>query len=326
MNQLINKGNNRIPSAGIPMPDKSIFTEGSRSINEHVLRGSSHPVFMFDHADYPDEGGIYVYTRAVKTELIDGNDIPVKDKDGQFVGGDFLPYPTKGFPTPEACNACNTVKRLYVGQLRLLAKNKLHFTSLIISKKRRQEWLNELSSVGSITLQQYFLKDIRYMNMCREMMLFIEIFLKEIGIKESVKSLAKIITTLFEYDSAYRFRLQDLANETTKEKMLKNPRREMNRLLDILKQRDARFHMHVRFASAMKLLSWILYIPKVKRAFNIALEAIDFTKIQMDEADRYHVLNWKHYNFFGESYETRVERWLKFHNNKPPMAIIITVK
>lgn len=296
-----------------PMPDKplpeplirsinerrDILQEGSVSNLEHLTK-QPQAVFRFIKAEYPPEeegGGIYIH--------LDG-----------------LKYPTKGFPFPDACQAANIVKRMFIGQVRFLAKHPLSLLSFI-RKKVLGKWLREMCSVAEIALEQYYLKDYRYIICCREIRKFIEKFLAEWKIPGAPDSLAKNLIHLIEFDDAYRFRIQDLANETSVEKLMADPIGEINRLLQILKQRDPRPGMSERFGSLLFLLKIAFKISGAKKAFLLAIKSIDLSKIQMDEADRYQVLRWRNYDFLGQTFEERMKQFIKIHEGKMPRVSVV---
>ena len=285
------------PQSHIPRPDKFVFEDKTGDVVEHLLK-SPQPVNEFDRVEYPESGGIFVYCKGVK-------------------------YPTKGFPTPESCQANNIVKRVFIGQLRYLAKNPLALLGLL-TKKGREMWLDIFTSFAEIALGPYFLEDIRYARVCREIRTFAKVFMEELGISKSrSETFAKTFATMFEYDNAYLLRLQDLANETTNEKLLKTPRQELKRLLELLKQRDSRISMAERFGSAVFLFSLALLVPKINRAYKKALNSISIENIQMDEGDRYHVLRWDTYDFFGQSIEERGNKFLAIHDGVQPKTYIM---
>ncbi len=91
-----------------------------------------------------------------------------------------------------------------------------------------------------------------------------------------------VIAHAIEYDSAYKLRIEDLMSETTKEALLNHPLRSIRRLMAINKRRD---HM-----VAHKMMKWTLFVifvglllPNVRNK----LRACDFSKLQLDECDRY---------------------------------------
>jgi hypothetical protein len=100
-----------------------------------------------------------------------------------------------------------------------------------------------------------------------------------------------IISNLIDLDNAYRLRFEDTMSETSKEK-LQNPRKEIKRLLGIMKDREIRpgvkgRAIHYKFKVFAYLLSLMMLIPKVKRAFLSALSIIDLEKMKLDDTDQF---------------------------------------
>lgn len=270
------------------------------------VTGEAQRVNVIDHIEYPESGGIYVYLKGVL-------------------------YPTKGFPTPESVGACNIVKRHLIIQVKFLA-DKLFYPVFIylallpkgIRITLASKWANEFDNFASVVLEPYLLKDERYTPFAQELRKFLLYFLMELEISKWLSLLtSKILATLLEYDTAYRFRLQDLLSETTKEDIMRHPRKELKRLLNILSERDERVELNYKFRSAGKILSLALLVPSLKRAFINSLNGIDFTKLQMDEADHYHCLKFAGYNFFGRTIEDRFAEYIQLHNGNIPEMINI---
>lgn len=288
---------------GVPRPERQAFKTGGSDLS-HLLK-QPQPLFHIDEIEYrkeEDGGGIFIHLSGMN--------------------GVKLLHPAKGFPFPEACQANNIVKRFFVGQLRYLAKHPLAGLPLL-RFKGLEKWLREIASVAEIALGPYYLENFRYQKSCREIRKFVFNFLQGFGMpKDICMSFAETICFMFEYDNAYLFRIQDLLNETSIELILKNPRKELRKLLQILKQRDPRAGMFERFNSAAFLLSLALYIPKVKRAFLKAMSELTLENIQMDDADRYAVLRWSGYDFFGQSFEQRKQTFINLHEGNVPTAVV----
>ena len=150
------------------------------------------------------------------------------------------------------------------------------------------------------------------------------IFLKEVGIsKEVSEGFARAFASLFEWDDIYLIILQDLASETSAEKLIKNPGKEISRLLNLFKERDARDKMHDTFSSSAKLLKLAFLYPKLKRAFIKAIKEIEFKNLQMDDGDRYWALRLIHYNAMGRTFEDRTGEFMKIHNGVHPRMLLL---
>lgn len=284
----------------IPRPSGEAFEHKRPDITDFLL-ASPQPVFGIEKIDYTDDG-IFVH-------LVGHN-------------GEKLKYPTKGFPFPEAAQANNIFKRLLVGQVRYLAKNPLALLPLL-SRRGLAHWLNIISSAAEITLGPYYLQDKYYNRATKEIRKLVYNFMRAIVQEDTAQSFAKTIATVFEYDNAYLLRIQDLMNETTKEAILKNPRKEFERLFGILKERDERLSMRTKFSSGIKLLSLALWIPKFRRGFYNAIKEMTLENIQMDDGDRYQVLRWINYNFLGKTFEERVKEFQEIHKGNIPTALVL---
>ena len=191
----------------------------------------------------------------------------------------------------------------------------------LLFHKNRERWIASFSKMAMVPLQQYVLKPIRYRTACRELRVFTETFLLEMGIKWRVaERMATVFVTMLEHDDAYLLRVQDLADATTGEKMRNNPRKEVKRLLKLLSERDPRVSMNKKFGGIAKLFSLAMYLPKIRKAYNKAMDSIDWSKIQMDEADHYHALRWNLYDVGGKSFEDRTMEFLAIHENNLPTS------
>ena len=241
-------------------------------------------------------------------------------------------YPEKGFPTPEAVSACNFAKRALISQLRFLTqKSILICLSLLLllpfrSKiKLIERFINEFNGLSETVLTPVYLKDNYLCYLAKELQKLITIFLIKTGISEQYAlAFGKNIATLIEYDTAYKYRIEDIMSETTSQKLKIAPRQEIKRLLAIFATRDINITTQAKFNTIGKILSLALLVPKIKQAFQQALNEIDFTKLQLDEADRYHVLKYDRYNFLGRTLEDRYNEYVKLHNGFPPAMQMIS--
>lgn len=294
--------------SSVPKPSRQVFATGVVNQTEMSLKWAPQPVYGFVKAEYPEEkdgGGIYVY--------LDG-----------------LKYPTKGFPFPEAIMACGGVKKILIGHLRFFWKNWLAAISLL-KRSNLESFLFGFNNTAHNILQSFYLVDFRYTKAARQIRIFVEKFLLGVGISENnAQMFALTFATLLEYDDAYRLRFQDLADETSVEKLKKNPVGELKRLVQILKERDTmerkdRKKISKNFGIVVKLFSWACYLPVVLRAWRSALDAVDLSQIQTDEGDRYYMLRWKWYAFGGRSDEDRHAEFEKMHEGNMPKQYLLKV-
>ena len=239
----------------------------------------------------PPEGGIYSYHE-----------------------GD--PYPRKGHTYLEAVESNNTVKRITLTMVLPLASKEMALPALgfmLTPYKWKirllEKFLVHYRRLAELHMGQHFLKP-EYYNICsKELWNFVYRFLKELGIDPELShALGRIVATMFEYDDAYRYRLEDVLTETDKVK-LKKPRQEILRLLKIYQSRELYKGENAvggRMEKMAKGLSFLMLYPPVKRAFKKALAESDLSNLQLDEIDRYFCLNRPDYQFFGQPLANRM--------------------
>jgi len=296
------------PQISIPRPGEGFFRERSHGNATDQLMMEPQPVFELDDTvspgtdhvgiDYPESGGTFVHLKG-------------------------LLFPTKGFPFPEALQAVNVFKRALVFLIKGLVVNKIHLLSLL-RVKNLQMFLDTVYKIGNITMKAYFPAQERYSRASRAIKTMVDTFFFNLGVEKRTSSgLGLVVATVFEYDNAYMFRIQDLANETSWDKLSENPSGEMIRLFNILKQRDKRPTMHDKMGNVVWLLRVAMWIPVVRMAFIKAISAVDWKDIQMDEGDRYHVCRWISYDFFGEPFEVRGQRFIDMHGGQLPPSFTL---
>lgn len=211
-------------------------------------------------------------------------------------GADF---PQKGYAPPEAVWATNIVKRLV-----------LKGVEVVNSLRSFNKIIENFTDIGLKVMSPYFLKYQYLTAFSQEIHDLTTNFLILQGLKSSVvaDNCGKIIAHLFEYDNAYRLRLEDLFSETSKEKLLANPRKEIQRLVELDRQRENQHGVMV--SNKFKALAWImssliLMSPKIRQSFKKAIEASKFEKLQLDNVDKYWACHRTDYLFMGMTYEER---------------------
>ncbi len=289
----------------IPMPPEKIFLFQRKDVEVHqsevdplltvAAQNEEIPVLNmnkgYNGIDYPMEGGQLVW----------------------HIG---RPFPRKGHVYPAALQALYFPKRIFLGALRSVSiKSVIPLLLLfgILPKKMKGKILdnfiyNYLQIVYDI-LVPHFLDPHFYIDICRELSQPIMTFLKELGVSDSnAARFTLVFITILEYDGAYRLRLEDILTTTTKERLLKNPAKELALLVKILAMRDTRKHLVDKFNRFAWLMKYGIFF--IRKPFRKAIMAIkDFSKVQLDDIDRYTVVHQYGYNFFGLTIEQRVRIW-----------------
>jgi len=212
------------------------------------------------------------------------------------------PYPQKGMPTPESVWAGNQAKILFREGLYFLK------TPRIIQTKYLEKLIQKYNLIASKATIPYILKRECQHPFAKEVGDMTYDFLTKIGIQnETAEKFAENFNFIFEADNAYVIRAMDVLSETSKDLMLKNPRKEIRRMIILLRQRDTVTSVIDKFENVQKLIALMLYVPKYKKAFVETIQNSIFTHLQYDEADRY----WAHfredYNCFGKTFEERLK-------------------
>ncbi len=234
------------------------------------------PKFLFEDQTTPEQKIIQENTRPLVIEKIDFSD-------GIKVFYQSIPHPKKGFPTPAATVAINRCKRVFMAALRVFPL-------------RRPSIL--LGAYNHICYREIPYMKSEYMTpVARELKYFIYVFLIRLKFsEEQSQQFAKIMSHIFEYDPPYRYRLQDLLSDTTKEKLTRKPIRE---ILFLLK----RFHRREKYLEVKRKIKlfypfiFLLLIPKFRKAFQKAVKNSDFESFQFDEDDYFWVKERLDYDF-----------------------------
>lgn len=302
----------------ILQPDAGIFENAS--FQTEKIKGEKSALFLTERVEYPETGGIFKYNLGCK-------------------------YPEKGFPTLERIGMVNFAKKATLTLIMPIVTKDLALPLIVFAAlpyKRKiavvERYLSSYVRLLDEVLSPCYLQEKRYMVFCQELRRFLDQFFINLGISpELADKTAKAFVTLIEYDNAYRFRIEDLFSETSALELSENPSKTIKRLLAIYVRREnPAFNKQgfgddyilgsgigSRFKSFAQLLSFLLRIPKVNKAFRNALFSIDFSKLQLDDADRYYCLIRSDYSFFGLDLDTRIQMWYAVHDNQPPPQILI---
>jgi hypothetical protein len=194
-------------------------------------------------------------------------------------------FPFKGNPTPGAINAINLVKRSLIETLKL-------FWPLVPFRSPRRLIL-AFNRITWPYISEHLLLPQYQQPITRELIVFIETFLEGYGQIANVTStersnslslFANIVAHIVEYDAAYRIRLHDMFQETTKERL--SQRKELKRLLKLYAERDdPRVASKILFLG--NLLSYSLLIPAINKRYKKALNTITYSNLLPDHADLY---------------------------------------
>jgi hypothetical protein len=124
----------------------------------------------------------------------------------------------------------------------------------------------------------------------------------------------RYIVAIWDTDQAYRNRGQDLLPEVRLNDLIKNPRKEILRVIDILIQREKGItgvSNQVPKALLLKKLAWwLLLVPRFKRMVVAFFKELNVEEIKITIEDRYWMSNKFDYNYEGKTFKERME-WRK---------------
>jgi len=283
--------------AKIILPRPDVF-ETKNAIEQSIIcPGLKFPIY--ERTDYPGEGGIYVYYRG-------------------------MPYPKKGFPLPQASYNNDLLKRFTLAFALTFNGWELIPSILVfmllpwkLKMKTLARALRQYAHVSDWTIRGSYLTETRYSNPARAIRKVIQAFFVNLGVPVGmVVGVAQAIATAVEYDDAYRYRIQDIFSEPTKQDTLaRAPFREIRRMRKTYLQRE-KTHAAVSIKAISNLASIAFLHPRIRKAWRkaiLSIEPHEFDWLGLDNADRYHVLRRGDYDFLGKSFEERVELYKDVH-------------
>ncbi len=232
----------------------------------------------------------------------------VEINDGIFLYVDGMEYPERGIAVMKDIWAIDIVKRFLLESVRLAPMfSPLIAIFVILPWKLKLKILNRLveyyNNIAMKVMRSSIVADMYLTPVASEMNRLTGAFLINLGIdKEKSIVFAEIFANIINLDSGYRYRLEDLFNETSIER-LQNPRVEIVRLLQLNREREREHKAIVynKFKSFAKIISIVLLHPKVKRAFIKTINQADFTKLRPDHIDSFWMNVRTGYNFFGKT-------------------------
>lgn len=286
----------------VGQPDPKVFKYGDSSALTQVK--NTMPVYLIERIEYPEAGGLRVY------------------HEGHL-------QPTKGFVFPEAMQAINSVKAIVLSYLQI-AKIWMMWPTValivIVPWKWKIKTLNTVIEKSIRSLQflvnPYLLKEQYYTEVTREFRRLITSILLSIGITEnSTYVVADIVGAIIEYDNAYRYRLQDIMSEGRQGHMIDNPRKELQRIIEIGEDREKTIKGKYRLA--YQCIGILLLSKRIKKVVSHAFAKANYHDFKLDEIDRYHTLLRNDYDFEGKTFEDRRDEYVKQHKGVYPQMYLV---
>ena len=204
-------------------------------------------------------------------------------------------HPAKGIPQPQAIYELNIIKTFTKEFIRYLP-----FFWFFVSKDKI---FSSFNVIFDRAMTPYKVNRIYMCKSAYGLYRTIREFLHTTGVNEKIADeTAYNIAHFMEYDDAWRYFIQDLATEANEYNLIIQPRKEIKRLISILRERATKT-VAEKLARMVSPLIYLLVIPKYRHAFIQASQHIKC--MQFDEADRYWVSFRDDYKFFGKTFEER---------------------
>jgi len=293
---------NRLPQEGdqgkvrYHLPDPKVFVDQKdmRDVvmpeRQTVFNGAR--VFIFDHAEYPESGGI----------------------ERHFVG---CLHPDNHFPFPQAGFANEHVKKNLRGLMKMFDGNKLMALSAVWTKKALENTLRPvIEQADHAFAQVYYMGEYPryYSKPAKELKKFSDAFFTALGMPEDIVfGMGRLIMTVFEHDNAYMCRLQDLAMEAIVSSLLKDFPVEVARLMKIFAERDPVSANVEKFQRFEKMLALCWRFPRFKKALRAGIVAVDWENLGMSEAEYYHHSMRSDYAVWGIPFPQRLQSFIAWH-------------
>ena len=237
-----------------------------------------------------------------------------------------IPFPRKGFPDADIINALNIVKKDVISYL-VGFSNKYLIPSYIVFACLPYKWklsIIEKFAHGIVRKANYHLDFWYYEQQyfcpfANEIYKLINTLLLELRVDNIVSTNLALIGCMFmEHDDRYRIVIQDLFNSMTRQEMMKNPRKAILKMYQLMLERESYQFTQERIGSIFKILSYALWSPKFKKAWRLAILDSDFEKLQFDEGDEYWACTWGNYDAMGLNFEKRQAKRQKWHEGLEP--------
>lgn len=220
-------------------------------------------------------------------------------------------FPVKSWPFREAIYAIDCIKRVIINGARFFTKLPINILRGRVIRSAMEFFVDYCDTVFDrwgrmlpmqddngmeFGLQGVCWKPQFYCDMVRE---FRRVALQIAGDDEVNKKFVNAICMIFEFDDAYRYRIQDGFGIIDREAFLKNPGKEARRVFKIMQERGE--GTSEKFGTFVKIIPFIFKVKIVRNTLKKFIELVDIEKMVLDEVDFYRCLLWGGYRYMGMS-------------------------
>ena len=221
--------------------------------------------------EFPNEGGVLTYMQKYRT-------------------------PYKGYPHHEFVEKIDIIKKLNRAMLsglyhQLKRYNKVKFLTLLpglwVAKDAIRAWVHAFDR----TVERFRIKPKRYCTFIRELH-------GSFPEGEFEGKIRDLLCMILEFDNAYRFRAQDVLSELSKVSLVKNPIKELVRLIDLLRSREKTQEISDTWTLVRSLLKYyLMFDRKLLKIIQVALLRIDLDEVKLTDEDKTYCIPRTDYRF-----------------------------
>ena len=210
-------------------------------------------------------------------------------------------FPYRGYPHYEFVEKIDVIKKMSRGFLSGLyhqfrSRNPLRFITLLPALWVSKDLFRTGLYVIYRAIERFRIKEARYSKAIRELYRAFGNGAASDG--DFRRMLRDVVCMILEFDNAYRFRAQDILAELNKTALAKNPRRELNRLLDILIARENQQEIRDTWTLFRYVIRYyLLFDRKLLAVIAKTLWELDLKKVSLSVEDKLFCLPRKDYHF-----------------------------
>ena len=237
-----------------PMEDSDHPFWGLKLELQYQFREGSIPLAEILQVHYPSNGGTIGYYRGSS--------------------GSYIPY--YGYLDEKLVYALGGVKRALKN---LIVFGLTHKMYLLLGLFHRKQILKSFSDFTYVALHYYPQDTFKWCTSAREL------WFKGVA-SFGEQELWRLLCMVIQYDTAYRLRFLYFMKKLKKEEFLKNPYKELLRVLTHLQSIEKEPSIAEKYKYGKKLL-YLLYVPKIKRRLVEFVRSLDWEKLQPDKLDEF---------------------------------------
>lgn len=218
---------------------------------------------------------------------------------------DNFKYPYKGFPFYEFVDKIDVIKKIQRAVLSSLyhslrARHWYQLMFLVTVPWVFNDILRSFVYTFFRTIDRFKIKPVRYCTAIRELHRAFSISFYEES-KESIEMrgmIRDLMCMILEFDNAYRYRFQDIMPSLDKERLQKNPSKELSRMFALLASREKTQEIKDTWKLVRYFLPWYVRFNSAFRKTLIAiLVNLDLEKVSLTVEDRCFCEKRKDYAF-----------------------------